>query len=147
MSEKYEFRTVARIKVFGIGGAGCNAVNRMVTDGVKGVDFYICNTDVQSLNSSTCKNHAHNKKIPRLFSEAGSCTIKLYNCNRSAMLKHRYLCKGRLTVLSKSGNCNGLLLPEQLAGIWPPAACKSIYLTQTGYDADTSRGDAPHREI
>ena len=35
MSEKYEFRTVARIKVFGIGGAGCNAVNRMVTDGVK----------------------------------------------------------------------------------------------------------------
>ena len=56
MSEKYEFRTVARIKVFGIGGAGCNAVNRMVTDGVKGVDFYICNTDVQSLNSSTCKN-------------------------------------------------------------------------------------------
>ena len=55
MSEQFDFKTNAKIKVFGIGGGGCNAVNRMVNDGVKGVDFYVCNTDVQSLNSSQCE--------------------------------------------------------------------------------------------
>ncbi len=55
MSElKYD--QIAKIKVFGIGGAGCNAVNRMVEEGVQGVEFWVCNTDVQSLNLSNCKN-------------------------------------------------------------------------------------------
>lgn len=56
MTIRPEYNQVARIKVFGIGGAGCNAVNRMVNDGVKGVDFYVCNTDIQSLNLSKCSN-------------------------------------------------------------------------------------------
>ena len=56
MTIKPEYNQVARIKVFGIGGAGCNAVNRMVNDGVRGVDFYICNTDIQTLNLSKCPN-------------------------------------------------------------------------------------------
>ena len=34
----------------------CNAVNRMVDEEVKGVEFFVCNTDVQSLNLSNCKN-------------------------------------------------------------------------------------------
>ena len=34
-----EFNQVANIKVFGVGGGGSNAVNRMVAGGVKGVDF------------------------------------------------------------------------------------------------------------
>ena len=56
MTVKPEYNQVARIKVFGIGGAGCNAVNRMVNDGVKGVEFFVCNTDLQSLNMSKCRN-------------------------------------------------------------------------------------------
>ena len=56
MTMKPEYNQVARIKVFGVGGAGCNAVNRMVNDGVKGVEFYVCNTDLQSLNQSKCGN-------------------------------------------------------------------------------------------
>ena len=55
MSE-LRYDQVAKIKVFGVGGAGCNAVNRMVEEDVKGVDFYVCNTDVQCLNSSNCEN-------------------------------------------------------------------------------------------
>ena len=51
-----EFNQVANIKVFGVGGGGSNAVNRMVADGVKGVDFYICNTDVQVMKNSPCDN-------------------------------------------------------------------------------------------
>ena len=51
-----EFNQVANIKVFGIGGGGSNAVNRMVADGVKGVTFYIANTDVQVMRNSECEN-------------------------------------------------------------------------------------------
>lgn len=47
---------VANIKVFGIGGAGCNAINRMVDEGLQGVEFFVCNTDVQVLNVSMVKN-------------------------------------------------------------------------------------------
>ena len=39
----------AKIKVIGVGGAGNNAVNRMVTENVKGVDFVAVNTDQQAL--------------------------------------------------------------------------------------------------
>lgn len=51
-----EFNQVANIKVFGVGGGGSNAVNRMVAGGVKGVDFYIANTDVQVMKKSPCEN-------------------------------------------------------------------------------------------
>lgn len=40
------------IKVIGVGGAGCNAVNNMMTHGIHGVDFAICNTDSQVLQNS-----------------------------------------------------------------------------------------------
>ena len=39
----------ATIKVIGVGGAGTNAVNRMVDSGIKGVDFIAVNTDRQAL--------------------------------------------------------------------------------------------------
>ena len=40
------------IKVIGVGGGGSNAINHMFQQGIKGVDFVICNTDAQALNSS-----------------------------------------------------------------------------------------------
>lgn len=39
----------ARIKVIGIGGGGCNAVNRMIEAGIEGVEFIAANTDMQAL--------------------------------------------------------------------------------------------------
>ena len=51
-----ENNNFASIKVIGVGGAGTNAVNRMVADGVKGVTFYIANTDVQVMRNSECEN-------------------------------------------------------------------------------------------
>ena len=41
---------IAKIKVVGVGGGGCNAVNRMIESGVGGVDFIVANTDLQVLN-------------------------------------------------------------------------------------------------
>ena len=45
-------QSFARLKVIGIGGGGCNAVNRMIESGLKGADFIAVNTDVQALNNS-----------------------------------------------------------------------------------------------
>jgi cell division protein FtsZ len=42
----------ANIKVIGIGGGGGNAINRMIASGVKGVEFWAVNTDLQALNIS-----------------------------------------------------------------------------------------------
>ncbi len=47
-----EMDQIAKIKVIGVGGGGCNAVNRMIDSGVKGVEFIVANTDLQVLNSS-----------------------------------------------------------------------------------------------
>lgn len=44
--------TFARIKVIGVGGGGQNAVNRMIDEGIQGVEFIASNTDAQSLTLS-----------------------------------------------------------------------------------------------
>lgn len=51
-----EMDQIAKIKVIGIGGGGCNAVNRMIDSGLKGVEFIVANTDLQVLNSSKAEN-------------------------------------------------------------------------------------------
>jgi len=51
-----EIDQIAKIKVIGVGGAGTNAVNRMIDSGVKGVEFVVVNTDLQALNSSKAPN-------------------------------------------------------------------------------------------
>ena len=47
---------VARIKVIGVGGAGNNAVNRMLDAGINCAEYYVVNTDKQILTLSPCEN-------------------------------------------------------------------------------------------
>jgi cell division protein FtsZ len=49
----------ARIKVVGVGGGGCNAVNRMIEKGLQGVDFVAINTDAQALCRSGASQRVH----------------------------------------------------------------------------------------
>ena len=56
---KFEFvdekeRYNAKIKVVGVGGAGGNAINNMISANLRGVDFIVANTDCQDLDRSTC---------------------------------------------------------------------------------------------
>ena len=57
---KYELEEEARmgthIKVVGVGGGGCNAVARMVAEGLEGVEFYAMNTDIQALSACHVPN-------------------------------------------------------------------------------------------
>jgi len=51
-----EIRGGARIKVIGVGGGGCNAVARMVQEGLEGVEFHAMNTDLQALTACPVPN-------------------------------------------------------------------------------------------
>src|ERR1700730_988186 len=59
-SLKYEIEQEARlgtrIKIIGVGGGGCNAVARMVQEGLEGVQFYAMNTDLQALSACNVPN-------------------------------------------------------------------------------------------
>jgi cell division protein FtsZ len=65
MSSNNEFESIAFdlpknqsnvIKVIGVGGGGSNAINHMFRQGIKGVDFVICNTDAQAIQNSGVPN-------------------------------------------------------------------------------------------
>lgn len=56
---KPEVESFARIKVIGVGGSGGNAVNHMVNQKVKGIDFIAVNTDAQDLHNSLAKKRIH----------------------------------------------------------------------------------------
>lgn len=59
MEIKPRLETFARIKVIGIGGGGCSAVDRMYTSDMRGVDFYVINADAQALHTTKVKNRIH----------------------------------------------------------------------------------------
>lgn len=56
---KPPFETFARIKVVGVGGAGNNAINRMIEARIHGVEFIAINTDAQALHSSNAAVKIH----------------------------------------------------------------------------------------
>ena len=45
------------MKVMGVGGGGSNAVNYMYSQGIKGVDFIVCNTDSQAVSYTHLRAH------------------------------------------------------------------------------------------
>lgn len=56
INESKEFNKTPKIKVIGVGGAGNNAVNRMIEDNVKGVTFYMLNTETGTLKRARTSN-------------------------------------------------------------------------------------------
>ncbi|OIO51871.1 cell division protein FtsZ [Candidatus Peregrinibacteria bacterium CG1_02_41_10] len=63
---------VAKIKVVGIGGGGCNAINRMVNSNLMGVDFIAVNTDAQALYHNEAPHKIHIGKAATRGLGAGS---------------------------------------------------------------------------
>ncbi|MEK9209108.1 MAG: cell division protein FtsZ, partial [Patescibacteria group bacterium] len=56
---KPQFETFARLKVVGVGGSGCNALQRMIEARIHGVEFIAVNTDAQALHSSAAAVKVH----------------------------------------------------------------------------------------
>jgi cell division protein FtsZ len=63
----------AKIKVFGTGGAGCNAINGMIRSGLNSVEFWVANTDTQALkNSQTANQIQLGSKLTRGLGAGGN---------------------------------------------------------------------------
>ncbi|MFZ4507461.1 MAG: cell division protein FtsZ [Fimbriimonas sp.] len=70
------FENRANIKVLGVGGAGSNAVNRMISEGVEGVQFITMNTDMQALSLSQAETKIQlGKELTRGLGAGGNPTI------------------------------------------------------------------------
>ncbi|NJN48797.1 MAG: cell division protein FtsZ, partial [Alkalinema sp. RL_2_19] len=68
--------SVARIKVIGVGGSGGNAVNRMISSDISGVEFWAINTDAQALtNSQAPKRLQLGQKLTRGLGAGGNPSI------------------------------------------------------------------------
>jgi cell division protein FtsZ len=66
----------ANIKVIGVGGAGSNAVNRMIAAGLNGIEFWSANTDHQALELSAAKNRLQlGSKLTRGLGAGGNPTV------------------------------------------------------------------------
>jgi cell division protein FtsZ len=76
MQRAPETENFARIRVVGVGGAGSNAVDRMIAEGVTGVDFIAINTDAQALLLSTAQTRVRiGEKITRGLGAGGNSEI------------------------------------------------------------------------
>ncbi len=66
----------ARIKVIGVGGGGCNAVNRMIDEGLQGIEFITVNTDGQALLQSRAQKRVRiGDKVTRGLGAGGNPEI------------------------------------------------------------------------
>ena len=74
--DKVNVKNLINIKVIGIGGAGNNAVNRMIEDGIDGVEFYEINTEVKVFDKSKTKNVMQiGKEITKGLGAGGDVSI------------------------------------------------------------------------
>ncbi|MBK4729333.1 cell division protein FtsZ [Oxynema sp. CENA135] len=68
--------SVAKIKVIGVGGGGCNAVNRMIASELSGVEFWAVNTDAQALVQSSASQRLQvGQKLTRGLGAGGNPAI------------------------------------------------------------------------
>ncbi len=68
--------SIAKIKVIGVGGGGCNAVNRMIDSGLAGIEFWTVNTDAQALTYSSTTNAMQlGQKLTRGLGAGGNPSI------------------------------------------------------------------------
>ncbi|MGP0128729.1 MAG: cell division protein FtsZ [cyanobacterium endosymbiont of Rhopalodia musculus] len=76
MSNRIVPNNVAKIKVIGVGGGGCNAVNRMIESSLNGIEFWAINTDAQALSQSAAPQRLQiGQKLTRGLGAGGNPSI------------------------------------------------------------------------
>jgi len=81
-----ETESFARIKVVGVGGGGCNAVDRMIDAGLTGVEFIAVNTDAQALLRSKAPIQVRvGDKLTRGLGSGGDPTVGRGSAEESAL--------------------------------------------------------------
>lgn len=107
MNMPHQLESFARIKVVGIGGGGCNAVDRMIDEGLQGVDFVAVNTDAQALMLSKAPMRVRiGEKLTRGLGSGGDLEIGRNAAEESAEDLYEVL-KGSDMVFLTSGMGGG----------------------------------------
>lgn len=102
-----QVESFARIKVVGVGGGGCNAVDRMIDEGLQGVDFVGINTDAQALMLSKAPIRVRiGEKITRGLGSGGNPDVGSKAAEESAEELYEVL-KGSDMVFITSGMGGG----------------------------------------
>ncbi|RPJ37632.1 MAG: cell division protein FtsZ, partial [Chloroflexi bacterium] len=97
----------ARIKVVGVGGGGCNAVNRMIDEGLQGIEFIAVNTDGQALLQSKAPTRVRlGDKVTRGLGAGGNPDVGKKSAEESAEELYEVL-KGSDMVFVTSGMGGG----------------------------------------
>lgn len=107
MNSNNQLESFARIKVVGVGGGGCNAVDRMIDEGLQGVDFVAINTDAQALMLSKAPMRVRiGEKITRGLGSGGNPEVGARAAEESAEELYEVL-KGSDMVFITSGMGGG----------------------------------------
>ncbi len=102
-----QLESFARIKVVGVGGGGCNAVDRMIDEGLQGVEFVAVNTDAQALLLSKAKTRVRiGEKLTRGLGSGGDPEIGRKAAEESAEALYSVL-KGADMVFVTAGMGGG----------------------------------------
>ena len=100
MSKMPQTENFAQIRVIGVGGGGSNAVNRMIADGLAGIDFIAVNTDAQALMRSTATKRVRiGDKLTRGLGVGGNAELGRKAAEESADELYEVL-KGSDMILS-----------------------------------------------
>jgi cell division protein FtsZ len=107
MSVPNQVESFARIKVVGVGGGGCNAIDRMIDEGLMGVDFVAINTDAQALMLSKATTRVRvGEKLTRGLGSGGDPEVGRKATEESAEELYTVL-KGSDMVFITSGMGGG----------------------------------------
>ncbi len=91
----------ANIKVIGIGGAGCNAVNRMIESNLQGVSFVAVNTDKQALNKSKAETKVQiGEKLTRGLGAGGNPEVGQKSAEESLEAIENYVAGSDLVFIT-----------------------------------------------
>ena len=102
-----QVESFARITVLGVGGGGCNAVNRMIDEGIPGIDFVAINTDAQALMNSKAKTRVRvGEKLTRGLGSGGDAETGRLAAEESAEALYEVL-KGSDMVFVTAGMGGG----------------------------------------
>ena len=102
-----QLESFAHITVLGVGGGGCNAVNRMIDEGIQGIEFVAINTDAQALMNSKAKIRVRiGEKLTRGLGSGGDAEIGRLAAEESAEALYEVL-KGSDMVFVTAGMGGG----------------------------------------
>jgi cell division protein FtsZ len=131
----------AHIKVLGIGGGGCNAVNRMIEEGIQGVEFVAVNTDAQALLQSNAPIRVRiGEKLTKGLGSGGDPAIGAKAAEESSEALHNIVAGADMVFITAGlGGGTGTGAAPIIANIAKGAGALTIGVVTKPFDFEGTR--------